>query len=66
MSGRGNVLVGKCPIWEISFQGNIRQGSAIPGSVSGKCQSGNCLHTSGNSVFAIRDITGINSLEIES
>ena len=48
MSGRGNVLVGKCPVGEVSFRevsgrGMVRSGKCQSGKCpSGKCQSGNC------------------------
>ena len=56
MSVRGNVLVGKCPVGEVSFEevsgrGNVRSGKCPSGncprgSVSrGTIKSGNCPHT---------------------
>ena len=38
MPVRGNVLVGKCPVGEVSGRGIVRSGKCP----SGKCQSGNC------------------------
>ena len=45
MSGRGNVLVLKCPVsaGEVFGRGIVRSGKCQSGkSPSGKCQSGNC------------------------
>ena len=48
MSVRGNVLVGKCPVWEVSFgevsgRKIVRSGKYPSGKcLLGKCQSGNC------------------------
>ena len=43
MYGRGNVLVGKCPVGELSVRGNVCSGKCPSGKCpSGKCQSGNC------------------------
>ena len=43
MSVRGNVLVGKCPVGEVSGRGIVRSGKCPSGKCpSGKCQSGNC------------------------
>ena len=41
MSVRGNVLVGKCPVGEVSGWGIVRSGKCPSGKCpSGKCQSG--------------------------
>ena len=41
--GRGNVLVGKCLVGEVSGRGNVRSGKCSSGKcLSGKCQSGIC------------------------
>ena len=36
MSGRGNVLAGKCPVGELSVRGNVHRGSVSRGSVLGE------------------------------
>ena len=47
MSVRGNVLVGKCPVREVSGRGILRSGKYPSGKCpSGKCQSGICLQGS--------------------
>ena len=43
MSGRENVLAGKCPVGEVSV-GEVSSGRIVRSGKgpSGKCQSGNC------------------------
>ena len=40
MSGRGNVLAGKCPVGELSVRGNVHRRSVSRGSVLGEVSVG--------------------------